>query len=162
MDYDTGFMGSPIMPEKILDAEIDSPLIYAVTYYGKLYSVDFLTGTKNWYYRGGNSSVTTLAISPVDGTLYHGTKYNAVNNGIYAVDPLGADKWFYSTTNNLLSSPVMSGEGKLYQYVCDGYVHAFSVEGAFEWKVKISNGAYLSGTIAVTGGTGIIATLYES
>ncbi|MBT4526824.1 MAG: DUF1566 domain-containing protein, partial [Deltaproteobacteria bacterium] len=83
-------------------------------------------GTIKW--KLGAGAVTSLAIGS-NGTIYAG------GAGLYAINPEGTGKWFFSTGGGgSTASPAIGSDGTIYVGGSDNHLYAINPDGTEKWK----------------------------
>ncbi len=83
-----------------------------------------------------------------DGTIYVGS----IDKNIYAVNPNGTLKWFYTTEDWITdSSPAIGPDGTIYIGSQDKNLYALNPNGTLKWRFTTGDEIYSSPTIGTDG-----------
>jgi len=127
--------------------------IYVGTFGGRLYCIDRLTGQEIWMRRVFRSTGGAVAVGH-DGTVYFAS-YGGDDHRMVAFSPDGDQLWVYITGDQVLSSPIVDGDGTI--YLCSllapksGHIHAVRPDGTPLWVKKLPNYMGASPMIAPDG-----------
>jgi outer membrane protein assembly factor BamB len=98
------------------------------------------TNTTKW-----KSWTGTVSSSPAigsDGTIYFGA-----NSYLYALNPTGTLKWYYTTGEMISSSPAIGKDGIIYFGSGDKNLYALNPTGTLKWKY--TTGGWISSSPAI-------------
>jgi outer membrane protein assembly factor BamB len=124
-------------------------------------------GTMRWKYDVGDASDfgAVVASSPAigaDGTVYvgYGSSENggfgytgAVDNKVLAINPDGTNKWVFTTSSYVESSPAIGADGTVYVEGDDGTLYAINPDGKQRW-------AFMTGGSTSVPAIGANGTIY--
>ena len=88
---------------------------------------------------GGSSATHAPAVGP-DGTIYFGVTFHPneppanARLGLYAIDPGGKQKWFFSTGEEVTSSPSVGSGGAVY-FSSSKALYCVASDGSLKWSV---------------------------
>ena len=119
--------------------------IYFGSYDGNLYAVN-PNGTRKWQFDTGDKVPMIPAISP-DGTIFF-------SKG--ALHPNGTVKWKLQpglAEAPKFSAPAVASDGSIYFGTSDGYLHAFSSDGAPKWNFHVDQGYVFASPALAEDGT---------
>jgi outer membrane protein assembly factor BamB len=107
-----------------------------------------------WRYQTG--SVQSSPAIGSDGTIYVGSD----DNNLYALNPDGSLKWFYTTAYAISSSPAIGSDGSIFFGSNDEYLYALHPDGSLKWRYLIQNYYHTSPGIGPDGTIYIVVSNY--
>jgi outer membrane protein assembly factor BamB len=110
-------------------------MIYFGSHNGNLNAV-FLNGTTRWIIPIGSGWIFSSPVISPDGTIYVGS---VNSNRLYAVNPNGTIKWYYTTGFLVYSSPAIDDNGIIYFGSHDTYLYALYPNGTLKWRFKTND-----------------------
>ncbi|MBP65471.1 MAG: hypothetical protein CL727_06880, partial [Chloroflexi bacterium] len=124
----------------------DDGSVYFGSNDSKLYSVDGVTGEKNWEFKTGQPVQSSPSVG-ADGTVYIGS-----NDGkIYAINPNGTKKWEFITAGWVHSSPAIGSDGTVYVGSVDKNIYAINPDGTEKWAINMGREVFSSPAIGSDG-----------
>jgi outer membrane protein assembly factor BamB len=141
-------------------ADEDNQLILA-SYFDTVYSVDPVTGLKNWDFSVADDNPNTITRFIAAPLATENTIYAPASNKIlYALDFDGDLKWQFETEEPIWASPVESTTcGCIYLASMDHYLYALDPEsGSLLWKSEDLGGPIVSQPAVSENGLVVVST----
>jgi outer membrane protein assembly factor BamB len=143
----------------------DDGTIYIGVYNEDLGSLLFAVnpdGSQKWLVdRYSSISIYGFAIG-LDGTIYANTE----EDGVYALNADGTEKWHFATPDGVYTAAVVDAEGTIYFGCYDSKVYALNPDGTEKWsfatdyEIDASPAIGADGTLYVPSGEGPNSKLY--